>query len=281
MLGLTCEGGGSRTVYSCGVMDVLLKEKIIADYFIGVSAGIAFGVSYCSGQTGRNLTLASEYMNKPEYSGIRHMLNPKNRSLYNMDYVYYQVPGKELPFDFEAFKAYPGEVISVVTNVRTGRAEYLPCDRDDRHFTHLRASCALPLLFPEIEINGEKYLDGGIADSIPYKQAIEFGCDKNIVILTRPRDYVKTDEPAMKLAIRRYRKYPELVQAMRTRAERYNECVAELKELQSEGKVFVFTPKTTFNVGRTESDSVKLKKLYDHGYRHAQWAMDSLRKYLG
>ena len=228
MLGIVCEGGGSRTVYSCGILDFLLEENIIADYFIGVSAGIAFGVSYCSGQKGRNLTLATEYMNRPEYSGLRHMFRKGNRSFYNMDYVYGKVPNEELPFDFDAFKAFPGEIISVVTNVRTGKAEYLPCDREDRNFMHLRASCALPLLFPEIEMNGEKYLDGGVADSIPYKQALKAGCDKLIIILTRPRDYIKRDEPAIRLAERYYRKNPEFVEAMRTRAARYNECVNEI-----------------------------------------------------
>ena len=280
MLGLTLEGGGSRTIYSCGILDVLLEENLVADYLIGVSAGIAFGVSYCSGQIGRNLTLASEYMNSKKYSGIKHLLNPKNRSYYNMDYVYDEVPNKELPYDWETFKSFKGEVVSTVTNVETGKAEYLPVPRDDRKFTHVRASCALPLLFPEIEINGQKYLDGGIADSIPYMQAINFGCDKNIIILTRPRDYVKQDEPAMKLALRHYRKKPELCEAMMSRAKRYNECVAQIKQLQSEGKAFVFTPKTTFNVGRTEGDPAKLKKLYDHGYNHAKWALNDLRKYL-
>ena len=281
MLGIVCEGGGSRTVYSCGILDVLLEENIIADHFIGVSAGIAFGVSYCSGQIGRNLTLATQFMNRPEYSGIKHLLDPKNRSYYNLDYAYYQVPDKELPFDMDAYKAFPGDIISVVTNLRTGQAEYLPCDRDDKYFTHLRASCALPLLFPPIEIGGELYMDGGIADSIPYKQAIKAGCDKLIVILTRPRDYIKRDEPAIKLACAYYRKYPGFVESMRTRAERYNRTVSELKELQSQGKVFVFTPKRTYGTRRTEGDPQELKKLYDHGYGHARWAMDSLRKYLG
>lgn len=280
MLGLTLEGGGSRTVYSCGILDVLLEEKIVADYFIGVSAGIAFGVSYCSGQIGRNLILATDYMCSSKYAGIKHMFNPHNRSYYNMDYVYDIVPNEELPFDFDAFANYPGEIIATVTNVKTGNAEYLPVPRNDRKFTHLRASCALPLIFPEIEINGQNYLDGGIADSIPYMQAINFGCDKNIIILTRPRDYIKRDEPAMKLAVRRYRKYPELCEAMETRAKRYNECVEQIKQLQSEGKAFVFTPKNTFGVGRTESDPRKLKRLYDHGYNHAKWALDSLKRYL-
>ena len=52
------------------------------------------------------------------------------------------------------------------------------------------------------------------------------------------------------------------------------------KEYKAEGKVFVFTPKTTFGVGRTEGDPAKLKRLYDYGYAHAKWAMDDLKKYL-
>ena len=169
---------------------------------------------------------------------------------------------------------------AVVTNVKNGKAEYMDVPKDDTHWNLLRATCALPLLFPEIEINGEKYMDGGISDSIPYLQAIKAGCDKNIVVLTRPKGYVKTQEPATKLAMKYYHKYPEFAEALATRAERYNKCIAELMELKAEGKVFVFTPKTTFGVGRTEGDPVKLRRLYDYGYAHAKWAMDDLKKYL-
>ncbi len=281
MLGLTLEGGASRTVYSCGILDALLEEKITADYVIGVSAGAAFGISYCSGQKGRNLRLATEFMGTKKYMGARHLFDPKNRSYYNLEYAYNTVPNTELPFDYQAYENFKGKFYAVITNVKTGKAEYMEVPRDDREWTLLRATCALPLLFPEIEINGEKYMDGGIADSIPYLQPINAGCDKNIIILTRPRDYVKRPEPATKLAAKYYRKYPEFVRAMETRAERYNECVKEIMELKRQGRVFVFTPKTTFGVGRTEGDPQKLKRLYDHGYNHAKWAMDDLKKYLG
>ena len=69
-----------------------------------------------------------------------------------------------------------------------------------------------------------------------------------------------------------YHKHPEFAEALATRAERYNKCIAELMELKAEGKVFVFTPKTTFGVGRTEGDPAKLKRLYDYGYAHAKAA---------
>ena len=99
-------------------------------------------------------------------------------------------------------------------------------------------------------------------------------------MLTRPKGYVKTQEPATKLAMKYYHKHPEFTEALATRAERYNKCIAELMELKAEGKVFVFTPKTTFGVGRTEGDPAKLRRLYDYGYNHAKWAMDDLKKYL-
>ena len=280
MLGITCEGGASRTVYSCGVLDRFLEEDIMCDYFVGVSAGIAFGVSYISKQKGRNLSLACDFMPTSKYMGAHHLFRPSNRSYYNLDYAFHDIPCELLPFDNEAFAAYKGQVKAVVTNVETGQAEYLECPRDDEDFMLLRASCALPMLFPMIEIDGKRYLDGGLADSIPFKHVIAAGCDKNIVILTRPRGYVKKDEPLLKLIEKRYRKFPALVESVRTRAKRYNECIAELEELRHEGKVFVFSPKHTFGVNRTENDRKKLKRLYDYGYAHAEHEMQNLKRYL-
>ena len=276
MLGITCEGGASRTVYSCGVLDRLLDENIMCDDFYGVSAG----VSYISRQKGRNLSLATDFMPTKKYMGAHHLFEPWNRSYYNLDYAFHDIPCEHLPFDFESFAQYKGNVKAVVTNVRTGQAEYLEVPRDDRDFTLLRASCALPMLFPMIEINGEKYLDGGLADSIPYKQMMSDGCDKNIIILTRPRGYIKQDEPLMKLIEKRYRKYPELVESVRTRARRYNESVAELEELRKAGKVFVFSPKHIFGVNRMENEKSKLLRLYNYGYAHAEREMENLKRYL-
>ncbi len=279
MLGITFEGGASRTVYSCGVMDALLEEKIYADYAIGVSAGAAFGVSYASKQIGRNYTLATEIMNRKEYMGPLNLLDPKNKCYYGLKYAFDTVPNEILPFDYDAFERSTG-FTAVVTNLLTGEAEYLKVPPDDKQWNVLKATCALPLLFPVIEINGKKYMDGGIADSIPYKQAMKAGCDKNIVVLTRPLGYVKETEKITALALAKYHRYPRFCRALQTRANRYNKCIAQLMELKQQGKVFVFTPKTSFNVGRVENDPQKLKRLYDHGYKHAKWAMNDLKKYL-
>ena len=279
-LGLTCEGGASRTLFSCGVLDLFLEENLMPDYFIGVSAGIAFGVSYLSKQKGRNWTLTEKYMSDGRYMGVRHLFNRKQKSFYNLEFVFEEIPYHLLPFDYEALEKFDGKIVAGVTNIRTGQAEYLEVPRGHDMRDYLIASCALPVLFQPVKIGKKYYLDGGVADSIPYRQAMKEGCDKNIVILTRSRDYVKNTERSIRVVKTIYRKFPNVVEAMETRAERYNACIKELRELEEQGKIFVIAPEDTFGIGRTESRPERLRQLYDEGYEIAKSVMPKLQDYL-
>ena len=120
-LGVVCEGGANRTIFSCGVLDVFLEENLLPDYFIGVSAGIAYGISYLAKQKGRNLELMETYMADKRYMGMRHLIDRGERAYYNTKFVFDEVPNTLLPIDYEAFAAYPGKVEAVVTN-KIGRA---------------------------------------------------------------------------------------------------------------------------------------------------------------
>lgn len=279
-LGMVFEGGANRTIFSCGVMDVFLEEELMPDYFIGVSAGIAYGVSYLSGQKGRNLEVMEKYMADKRYMGMRHLLNRKEKAYYNTKFVFDQVPNELLSFDYDAFACYEGKVEAAVTNLHTGKAEYLEVPRGRNMKDTLVASCSLPILFPPVKIGKHYYLDGGIADSVPYEHALHEGCDKLIVALTRPRDYVKKEEKAIRLTNHLYKKYPKVVEALNLRAERYNECMKQLAKLEQDGKVFVIAPKDTYGVGRTETNTVKLRRLYEEGYEIAKAQMEPLKKYL-
>ncbi len=279
-LGIVMEGGASRTVFSCGVTDFFLEEGLMPDYFAGVSAGAAYGVSYLSKQKKRNLKIVLEYMQDKRYMGMKYLFDRKLKSFYNIPFVFGEIPNRLLPFDYETFAAFPGEAEAVVTNIKTGRAEYLPIPRDDRNFEVIVASCALPVLFQPVKIGKNYYLDGGVADSVPYQRAFEKGCDKVIVLLTRERDYIKTAEKSGKAAAALYRRYPKLVERLNRRPKDYNQCMKELYEAEKEGKVFVIAPKDTFGTGRTESDPEKLKKLYAEGYEQAKEEMQALRRYL-
>ena len=164
-LGIVMEGGASRTIFSCGVTDCFLEEGLMPDYFVGVSAGIAYGVSYLSRQKGRNWQLTETYMPDKRYMGPKYLFDRNMKSFYNIPFVFGEIPNKLLPFDYEAFKAFNGEAEAVVTNIRSGQAEYLPVPRDDKDFSLIVASCSLPILFQPVKIGRHYYLDGGVSPS--------------------------------------------------------------------------------------------------------------------
>ncbi len=280
-IGLVLEGGAHRTVFSCGVMDALLDAEIRANYVIGSSAGITYGVSYVAGQHGRNREMLRRFVDSPHYQGVLHRLNPRNGSFYNLSYVFDEIPNNLLPFDYEAFAAFEGEVLAAVTDMETGEAEYLPVPRDDTTWQVLRATCALPLMFRPIVIDGKRYADGGVADSIPFEKALADGCDKVIVVLTRERSYRKAEESMMRVAVKNTkRKYPQYAARLEDRHIRYNACIETLAELEAAGKVYVIAPEDTLDVGRTETSVPKLMALYAQGYAITMHQLGALRTYL-
>lgn len=281
MLGLVLEGGAHRTIFSCGVLDAFLDAGIRADYIIGASAGITYGVSYASGQKGRNREMLRRFVRKPAYMGMLHRLNPSNQSYYNLKYVFDTIPNSLLPFHYDVFQAWHGRAVAAVTNIVTGEPEYLDVPRNDPTWQVLRATCALPLLFKPITIDGCAYADGGVADSIPYEQALRDGCDKLIVILTRERSYRKSEEKMMNLSAGLFRKkYPAYADTMLHRHEHYNACIDRIAQLERSGELFVIAPESTLGVSRTEKNISALMSLYAQGYAMAVQLMPALKQYL-
>ena len=280
--GLVLEGGALRTIFSAGVCDGLLAGEIMTDYVVGVSAGIAYGVSYISRQQGRNLEVATRFAPDRRYMGVGNLLRRDNRSYFGLDFTFRRIPEELVPFDYETFAAYPGRVEAVVTDLNTGRADYLEVPGDARESSLiLQASCALPLMFPIFRIDGKPYLDGGIADGIPFERALEQGCERIVVVLTKPRDYVRKPDGVLKLADRKYRAWPNFCEAMHNRAQRYNACRQRLFELERQGRALVFAPDTTYGVSRTERNVEKLRLLWGDGFRQATDRMEELRAFVG
>ena len=173
--GIVFEGGAFRTIFSCGVMDALVENNIMPDYMIGVSAGAAYGVSMASRQPGRNLDVLIKYRNDKRYLSVGNMLDKENKAIYGLEFSYETIPNELNLFDYDAFKAYKGDFYCVVTNLLTCEAEYMKYTGEDRTNTVLKATCALPMLFPPIIINDTPYMDGGLTDSIPFMRALETG----------------------------------------------------------------------------------------------------------
>ena len=275
MPSLILEGGTLRPIFSAGVMDALLDNNITFPYCIGVSAGITNGISYISQQRGRNLEVVTKYRNDKRYLGYRNFL--KCKSLFGLDFVFDEIPNKLIPFDTDTYKKYPGKVLVGVTNAKTGKTEYLDGKNLDDKATMLRATCALPIFFPVIKLNGNEYYDGGICDPIPIKKAIEDGNDKHLIILTQPKGYKKElSKKNVLVAKLLNNKYPNLKDALLNRHDSYNETVRFCEELEKQGKALILRPE--FSLESFEKDVDKLKANYNHGYDLATKRINDIKK---
>lgn len=275
---LVLEGGGMRGVYTAGVLDLFLNKNLDIGYCIGVSAGACHGVSYISKQYKRNYNVNIKYIKDKRYLSFRNLI--KTGSLFGMDMLFDIIPNQLEPIDYNAFKESKTIFKVGVTNCNTGLPEYYEVTDLNDGYDPIKASISLPLISPVVKLGEKEFLDGGIADPIPIKKAIEDGNEKHIVILTQHKGYIKERTKGVPIIKRKYRKYPKLVESMSNRHETYNNTLGFLDELEKMGKCFVIRPSKPLNVSRFEKNPENLKNIYKQGYDDAKRAYKDLVEFL-
>lgn len=280
-VGLVLEGGAMRGLYTAGVLDTFMDNNINVDGIIGVSAGALFGANYFSKQKGRALRYNKRYCKDKRYISIHSLFTTGN--IVNKDFAFYEITNNLDPFDDKKFIKSNKDFYTTVTNIETGKAEYINIKGSIvKNLEVLRATSAMPMVSKFVEINNKKYLDGALADSIPVKKCIELGYDKVIVILTQPLEYRKESYKGIaKLLIKlKYKKYPKLVEAILNRYLNYNETLDYIIDLENKKKIFVIRPSHNLGISRLEKDENKLQEVYDLGVKDANKIFKKLKKYL-
>ncbi|MBF0805938.1 MULTISPECIES: patatin family protein [unclassified Streptococcus] len=276
-VGLVLEGGGMRGLYTAGVLDAFLDVGIKVDGLVSVSAGALFGVNFLSGQRGRALRYNKRFIRDKNYISLLSWL--KTGNMVNREMAYYKIPMELDIFDQEAFAQSGVPFYVTVTNLETGQAEYPKIDHVFDQMEYLRASSALPLISQIVEIDGKKYLDGGLTDSIPVDFAKSLGFDKLIVILTQPLDYRKKASSG-RLYRLFYKEYPKFVEVASKRYQYYNDTVEKIIRMEEAGEIYVIRPEQSLAVRRLERDPEKLEAVYTLGFQDSQRKLMELKHYL-
>ena len=277
-IGLVLEGGGMRGLFSAGVLDALLELKELSvNGIVGVSSGALFGVNYVSKQKERAVRYNKKYADDKRYMGLHSWITTGNA--VNKDFAFYELPYKLDVFDNETFKKAETDFYVVMTNVESGKPEYVLIEDAFAQMEYLRATSALPFASKIIEINGKKYLDGGISDSIPIDFCESLGYDKIIAVLTRPEGTYKEDKLGFLYKLV-YRKYPNLVKSLLNMATDYEKVLTKIKDLENKGKIFVVRPPEVLKIGRLEKNRDKIQKVYDTGLNTGLKELDNIVKYL-
>lgn len=277
MVGIIDVGGGLRGIYGAGVFDYCLEKEIQFDYCIGVSAGSANIASYLGKQKGRNYQFYMEYTFRRQYMSLHNLLH--TGSYIDMDYVYgvLSKKGGENPLNYEMIKKSDSMMKVVALNALTGETTYFDksdMTQDDYHI--LKASCSIPVVCKPYFVDGIPYYDGGIADPVPLRKAFKDGCDKVVVILTKPLNLVRVQKKDVTLAKLLRRKYKKAADNLLLRYKKYNDGLALAKEYAKQGKVLIIAPDDCCGMSTLTKDKKSIDNMYHKGYNDAA----SLQEFL-
>ncbi len=278
-IGLVLEGGAMRGMFTAGVLDVLMENKITFDGAIGVSAGAVFGCNLKSGQPGRALRYNIRFSGEWKYCSIKSLL--KTGDIFGVDFCYRELPFALDIFDTDAIRRNPMEFYVVATDVETGKAGYRKLSTGEgADMLWLRASASMPLVSRPVRIRDRYFLDGGIADPIPLRSFEMLGYHKNVVVLTQPDTYRKKKVKNLPVIKAAFRKYPAFVARIEDRHDRYNNQVDFVRKREAEGSAFVIRPDYPLGVSPTERDPRELLRVYLHGREVMRRELNSLKAFL-
>ena len=271
MVGIIDVGGGTRGIYGAGVFDRCLTEGIRFDYVIGVSAGSANGAAFLAGQKGRNYRFYTDYTLRKEGMGVTNLR--KTGSFIGLDYIYSELSDSsgEDPLDYAAMMAADAAFEIVATDARTGKPVYFRKeDMAQDRYDAIKASCSVPLVNRPYVINGVPYYDGGVSDPVPVERAFARGCDRVVLILTRPVGQDKTHSRNAFAARALQKRYPEAAAATAACGSVYAQSVQKALRLQQEGKVLIVAPDDIGKLGTLTKDEKVLSQLYVKGFHDAR-----------
>ncbi|WP_446897749.1 patatin-like phospholipase family protein [Clostridium sp. LBM24168] len=278
-IGLVLEGGGMRGLYTAGVLDFFMEKNLYFPYVIGVSMGACNAASYISRQKGRNKRININYIDDPRYLSIKNWISRKG--IFGSDFIFNEIPNKLELFNTETFNNSSERFVIGATDCDNGKPVYFEKDKcKDDILDIIKASSSLPFMAPIVKYKGINLLDGGISDPIPVKKSIKDGNNRNVIILTRNKGYVKKPFKLKILAKKVYSSHKGLIDSMMNRYKKYNDTIRYIEKLESEGKAFVIRPSKVMKVKRIEKNKRKLTELYEQGYKEAKKYYDHLNNWL-
>nr|WP_280396514.1 patatin family protein [Nocardia carnea] len=197
---LVVEGGGSRGVYSSGMVHALEELGLakIFDAVYGTSAGAINAAWLLCGRAGRGMKAWTDA------AIMRRAIDPmrmlRGRPAFDLNFLVHKVYDGLHPMDFPAILANETTFHPIATDIGTG----LPVDLHpyimdkDTLKTALRASSGLPLLAgPPVALGGRRYFDGGLSETVPVRSALKGGATHALILRTRRADERRPPAPRL------------------------------------------------------------------------------------
>lgn len=277
---LILEGGALRSFFTSAILDYFIEHEVEFEYVHGVSAGTLCAMNYISKQRNRSASINLHFLHDKRYISVSNLWN--SGGIFNLDFLFSPECFAYSAFDWQTYRQNRQIFEITATNCETGQGHVFRKEPGNDQVEAIKASSSIPLASDIRIVEDQPYLDGGIADSIPFKRAQELGYEKIVVVVTRDLAYRKPENGAAvnNLVKTRYKQYPNFVQSFIDRPKHYNEALTELERLEEAGKVFVLRPEDPVTVSRFERDNTKLIDLYHKGTETIIEQFDAMKAYL-
>ena len=261
---LLVEGGGSRGVFSFGVIDSFIKASYNPfDIHLGVSNGAVVQLWY--------LLEASDYnLDKMLFSASRDYVRYTNllfnKSIMNFEKLY-QDANKVFPIDFDRLQVnLEGKnFYVVVSDAASGKPEYIELSKEN-YINEMLATGSLPVLMKNaILLEGKRKYDGGITDPIPVQKAYEMGAREIVVIRTYEKAFIRKTKLENYIAAFATRAYPQISKALKYNSATYNSSLEFINNPPSDCKITQICPPQRLSTKRATTNANTMKADYQIG----------------
>jgi predicted patatin/cPLA2 family phospholipase len=269
---LVVEGGAMRGIFAAGVLDVFLESSFHPfDLAVGVSVGASNVLSYLARQHGRTRRCFLGPMSRPEFIDPWRVV--RGGHWMDLDWLWDAIE-REDPLDRAAAAASGVEYALVATSARDGLPRYLSPSADEM-LDAIKASCALPVLYRGVvELGGERFVDGGISDPLPVREAYRRGARTIVVVRSRAAHFVKRTRLTNHLGAWFMRRDPGVARACRDAARAYRDGAVFLKCPPADCAVIQVAPDHPLATSRTSRDAGALERDYALGRAHGRAAVE-------
>ncbi len=259
---IVVEGGAMRGVFASGVLDAFMEQNYKPfDFAIGVSAGASNLIGYLTDYPHRSINIITKLATCKRFFDPTRFL--KGGDLIDVKWLF-EESNRLYPVDEnKLFEGVP--FFATTTNVDTGKADYYRVNRANFHHA-LEATTALPIAYKRTPcFSGGCYTDGGVADSIPVREAYRRGARDITVVLSHPLNYSKKPAKTTWLTKKLFADQPKMVEAMLHRSDNYNESLEFIRNPPADARVRVIAPPDNFHVQRLSMRQSVLLEGYEMG----------------
>jgi predicted patatin/cPLA2 family phospholipase len=262
-IALVVEGGAMRGIFAAGVLDVFLEHRFRPfDLALGVSVGASNVLSYLAHQHGRTRRNFLDQMSRREFIDPWRML--RGGHCLDLDWLWDAIE-REDPLDRRAAAASGIEYALVATCALTGQPRYLSPGADDM-LDAIKASCAFPVLYRRtVCLGGDHFVDGGLSDPLPVREAYRRGARTIVVVRSRAARFVKRTRLGNHVAAWIMRGQPGIARACLDTARAYRDGIRFLESPPPDCAIVHVAPATALATSRMSRDATALERDYALG----------------